>query len=149
MKATLIKCVSILTVLGMATYLLAITPGVGLGQNGVGLGQNGLPPAISPNSNNPAMPPANAGNPNAGVVAIAPAHVGSAGSVMMASSLLSNGSQQMVIYDQAKQTLAVYHIVPSTGDIQLKSVRKTDADFALQEYNLTSPTPSEIRANVQ
>lgn len=88
--------------------------------------------------------------PGVGAVsAIAPAHVGSSGTNMMASVLLSNGFQQIAIFDQTKQTLAVYHINPASGDIQLKSVRKLEADFFLQEFNLSEPTPSTIRKNVR
>jgi len=68
---------------------------------------------------------------------------------MMASALLSNGFQQIAIFEQTKQTLAVYHINPTSGDIQLKSVRKIEADFFLQEFNLSEPTPSTIRKNVR
>lgn len=78
-----------------------------------------------------------------------PAAVASTGTSMMASAVLSNGFQQIAIYDQPKQTMAVYHIDPNSGDIQLKSVRRLDADFALQEFNLSEPTPSTIRKNVR
>ena len=94
----------------------------------------------------------NAATPGPGVVAVsavAPAHVGSSGTSMMASVLLSNGFQQIAIFEQTKQTLAVYHINPTSGDIQLKSVRKMEADFFLQEFNLSEPTPSTIRKNVR
>lgn len=94
----------------------------------------------------------NAANPASGmgaVSAVAPAHVGSSGTSMMASVLLSNGFQQIAIFEQSKQTLAIYHINPASGDIQLKSVRRLDADFALQEFNLSEPTPSTIRKNVR
>lgn len=83
------------------------------------------------------------------IVGVAPAPVGSAGNTMMSSVLLSNGFQQIAVFDQLKQTMAVYHIDPATGDIQLKSVRKLDADFALQEFNLSEPTPTTIRKNVR
>ncbi|XZE46309.1 hypothetical protein SH467x_001589 [Pirellulaceae bacterium SH467] len=83
------------------------------------------------------------------ISAIAPAHAASAGSTVMASAILSNGFQQVVLFDQTKSTIAVYHVDPSSGDIQLKSVRKVDADFALQEFNLSEPTPSTIRKNVR
>ena len=68
---------------------------------------------------------------------------------MMASVILSNGIQQLAILDHAKSSIAVYHIEPNTGDIQLKSVRRIDADFALEEFNLSEPTPSTIRKNVR
>lgn len=81
--------------------------------------------------------------------AIAPAQVASAGNSLMASVILSNGIQQLAILDHAKSSIAVYHIEPNTGDIQLKSVRRIDADFALEEFNLSEPTPSTIRKNVR
>jgi hypothetical protein len=81
--------------------------------------------------------------------AIAPAQVASAGSSMMASVILASGIQQLAVVDHAKSTIAVYHIDPSNGDIQLKSVRRIDADFALEEFNLSEPTPSTIRKNVR
>ena len=81
--------------------------------------------------------------------AIAPAQVASAGSSMMASVILASGIQQLAVVDHAKSTIAVYHIDPSSGDIQLKSVRRIDADFALEEFNLSEPTPSTIRKNVR
>jgi hypothetical protein len=66
---------------------------------------------------------------------------------LMTTATLSNGHQQLVIVDPAKLTLAVYHIEASRGDIQLRSVRKIDADFSLEEFNLSEPTPSTIRRN--
>jgi hypothetical protein len=41
------------------------------------------------------------------------------------------------------------HINSTTGDIQLKSVRRMDVDFALEEFNLSEPTPLTIRKNVR
>jgi hypothetical protein len=93
-----------------------------------------------------AIPPASA---PLSVSAIAPAHAASAGTTAMASAILSNGYQQIVLFDQTKFSIAVYHVDPASGDIQLKSVRKVDADFALQEFNLSEPTPSTIRKNVR
>ena len=81
--------------------------------------------------------------------AVAPAQVASAGTAMMASVILANGFQQLAVVDHAKSTIAVYHIDPTSGDIQLKSVRRIDADFALEEFNLSEPTPSTIRKNVR
>ena len=81
--------------------------------------------------------------------AIAPAQVATAGNSMMASVILANGFQQIVVVDHAKTTMAVYHVDPTKGDILLKSVRRMDADFALEEFNLSEPTPSTIRKNVR
>jgi len=81
--------------------------------------------------------------------AIATAQVASAGTAMMASVILANGFQQLAVVDHAKNTICVYQIDPSSGDIQLKSVRRVDADFALEEFNLSEPTPSTIRKNIR
>ncbi len=81
--------------------------------------------------------------------ALASAQVASAGTAMMASVILANGFQQLAVVDHAKTTIAVYHIDPVSGDIQLKSVRRFDADFLLEEFNLSEPTPSTIRKNVR
>jgi hypothetical protein len=81
--------------------------------------------------------------------AVAPAQVATAGTSMMASVILYNGFQQIVVVDPTKSSMAVYHIDPANGDIQLKSVRKMDADFMLEEFNLSEPTPSTIRKNVR
>jgi len=67
----------------------------------------------------------------------------------MSSATLSNGMQQIVLVDPDRQTIAVYHIDPDKGDTQLKSVRKIDADFALEEFNLSEPTPTTIRKNLR
>lgn len=100
--------------------------------------------SFPPASRLPALPQG-----NSPVVAIAPAHVGASGDMLMASAILSNGAQQVILYDHSKETMAVYHIDSTSGDQQLKSVRKLDADFALQEFNLSEPTPSTIRKNVR
>jgi len=68
---------------------------------------------------------------------------------LMSSATLSNGFQQIVLVEPAKQTMAVYHIDPSRGEIHLKSVRKIDADFSIEEFNATEPTPTSIRRNTR
>jgi hypothetical protein len=68
---------------------------------------------------------------------------------LMSSVALSNGMQQIVLVEPAKQTMAVYHIDPIRGEIHLKSVRKIDADFAIEEFNATDPTPTAIRRNTR
>ncbi|MFO0922028.1 MAG: hypothetical protein U0905_06000 [Pirellulales bacterium] len=54
--------------------------------------------------------------------------------------------QQMVVYDSVLKSIVVYHIQQDTGVITLKSVRKVDADFALEEFNGADPSPSKIRS---
>ena len=68
---------------------------------------------------------------------------------LMSTATLSNGQQQLVLVDPTKQTLAVYHIEPSKGEVVLKSVRKFDADFTLEEFNASEPSPTTIRRNAR
>lgn len=85
----------------------------------------------------------------AGVVIAGPSHSAASQTHLMSSATLSNGSQQIVLVDPARSTIAVYQVEPDKGDIQLKSVRKIDADFALEEFNLGEPSPSTIRKNLR
>lgn len=85
----------------------------------------------------------------AGVVVTGPSHSAASQTHLMSSATLSNGSQQIVLVDPSRLTIAVYHVEPDKGDIQLKSVRKIDADFSLEEFNLGEPSPSTIRKNLR
>lgn len=83
------------------------------------------------------------------VAVVGPSNAAATGTHLMSTATLSNGSQQVVLIDPTKMTLVVYHVEPTKGDVQLKSVRKIDADFALEEFNLSEPTPSTIRKNIR
>ncbi|MFN7625472.1 MAG: hypothetical protein ACK5PZ_01490 [Pirellula sp.] len=83
------------------------------------------------------------------VAVVGPSNAAATGTHLMSTATLSNGSQQVVLIDPSKMTLVVYHVEPTKGDVQLKSVRKIDADFSLEEFNLSEPTPSTIRKNVR
>jgi hypothetical protein len=61
------------------------------------------------------------------------------------SSMLPTGIQQIVVIDQRQQAMATYHIEPQAGKIRLMSVRSLRHDLALEEFNATSPLPSEMR----
>lgn len=88
-------------------------------------------------------------SPTGGVAVTGPSHSAASQTHLMSSATLSNGLQQIVLVDPARNTIAVYHVDPNKGDIQLKSVRKVDADFALEEFNLGEPSPSTIRRNLR
>jgi len=88
-------------------------------------------------------------SPTSAVAVIGPSNAAATGTHLMSTATLSNGSQQVVLIDPSKMTLVVYHVEPTKGDVQLKSVRKIDADFSLEEFNLSEPTPSTIRKNVR
>jgi hypothetical protein len=61
------------------------------------------------------------------------------------STLLPTGTQQIVMVDVAGRTMAVYHIEPSSGKLQLKSVRNCQWDLRMEHFNGQTPLPSEIR----
>lgn len=66
-------------------------------------------------------------------------------SVQMKSTLLQNGVEQVLVFDDSARTIAVYHIDPTTGTIQLKSVRSLAWDLRLEEFNGKAPLPSDLR----
>jgi hypothetical protein len=108
-------------------------------------------PSLGSSNTNP--PPSNLYAPsqprNGSVMVVGQSNAAATGTHLMSSATLSNGSQQIVLVDPAKMTLAVYHVEPNKGDVQLKSVRRIDADFALEEFNLSEPTPTTIRKNLR
>jgi hypothetical protein len=57
-------------------------------------------------------------------------------------------AQQVTIVDPKSRTMAVYHVQATTGEIELKSVRKFDWDLQMEEFNATSPLPREVRSQV-
>lgn len=65
--------------------------------------------------------------------------------MLIASMALPNGNQQVIAIDSAAHSMAVYHVHPETGVITLKSVRKVDADFSLDEFNGADPSPAKVR----
>ncbi|MBM3966352.1 MAG: hypothetical protein FJ308_15000 [Planctomycetes bacterium] len=88
-------------------------------------------------------------SPTSTVAVVGPSNAAATGTHLMSTATLSNGAQQVVLIDPSKMTLVVYHVDPTKGDVQLKSVRKIDADFSLEEFNLSEPTPSTIRKNIR
>ena len=66
--------------------------------------------------------------------------------LLMTTSLLSDGRQQVVITDTKAKTMAIYEVEPVTGKVLLRSVREIKWDLQMQQFNATSPTPGEIRS---
>ena len=56
--------------------------------------------------------------------------------------------ERMTIVDPKSRTMAVYHVKTTTGEIELKSVRKFDWDLQMEEFNATNPLPREVRSQV-
>ena len=67
-------------------------------------------------------------------------------SMLMSSYTLPGMQQQIVLVDTSTKTMSVYTIAPDTGVISLRSVRRLDADFGLEEFNGSDPSPSKVRS---
>jgi hypothetical protein len=68
------------------------------------------------------------------------------GELLMTTSLLADGRQQVVVTDTKTKTMAIYEVEPVTGKVLLRSVREIRWDLQMQQFNATSPTPGEIRS---
>ena len=80
------------------------------------------------------------------------AHEGSESADLMAMSTAAGeqgqAAQQITIIDPKSRVMAVYHVKTSTGEIELKGVRKFDWDLQMEEFNATSPLPREVRSQI-
>ena len=65
--------------------------------------------------------------------------------LQIVSVMLPSGVQQLTILDVAGRTLAIYHVEPTAGKLQLKSVRRLAWDLQMEHFNGQSPLPSELR----
>ncbi len=61
------------------------------------------------------------------------------------STVLATGIEQVTVVDSQLRSMAVYHIDPANGKIQLKSVRSLALDLQMEHFNGQSPLPSELR----
>ena len=66
-------------------------------------------------------------------------------SLQILSTMLPTGVQQLSVLDSQAKSLAIYHIEPSSGKLQLKSVRTLRWDLQMDHFNGQSPLPSELR----
>ena len=66
-------------------------------------------------------------------------------SMIVTSNRATSGNTQMVIVDTQRRTMVVYEVMSDSGSIQMKSVRNMNADFMLDEFNATDPTPEKVR----
>ncbi|MEM7475189.1 MAG: hypothetical protein AAF483_09375 [Planctomycetota bacterium] len=74
-----------------------------------------------------------------------PVSGGTDADVQVVSTLLPTGTQQIVVVDTSQRAMAVYHVDPADGKIQLKSVRQLDWDLKMEHFNGQAPLPSELR----
>ena len=65
------------------------------------------------------------------------------------SSSVGDHRQQLMVVDPELRVMSVYHVDGATGEIVLKSVRNIHWDLQMMEFNGTSPTPREIRTQLE
>ena len=69
----------------------------------------------------------------------------SPGDLQVMSITVPNGPPQIVVVEPSTRTMAVYHVEPTQGKIQLRSVRKLTWDLRMEQFNGVQPLPSELR----
>jgi len=57
-----------------------------------------------------------------------------------------DGAEYVALVDPVERVMSVYEVEPKSGEIRLKSVRNVYWDLKMDEFNGTSPLPSDIRA---
>jgi hypothetical protein len=67
------------------------------------------------------------------------------GSLIALTHTAAGNRQQVTVIDPVKRTMAVYHIEPEEGTIELMSERKIQWDLEMIQFNGTSPLPADIR----
>jgi len=55
---------------------------------------------------------------------------------------------RVVVIDPQTRTMGVYDIGQENGEIQLKSVRRINADLQMLEFNSGEPSPTEIQSRL-
>ena len=62
------------------------------------------------------------------------------------SETVGQSYQQVTVIDPRSQTMCVYHIELSSGQIALRSVRKIQWDLRMTDFNGTKPLAGEVKA---
>lgn len=74
-----------------------------------------------------------------------PAAGGQAGQFWTSTTTLDDGRQMLLLLDQHSRCLAIYHVDPAAGTVQLKSTRDLTWDFTIEEFNAQEPKPSSLK----
>jgi len=90
-----------------------------------------------------------AGPPQAGPPRTSGLHAGASSGLIALTSSMGDHRQQLMVVDPELKVLGVYHVDGTTGEIVLKSVRNIHWDLQMMEFNGTSPTPREIRTQLE
>jgi hypothetical protein len=70
---------------------------------------------------------------------------GSTGQFWTMTTPLDDGRQMLLLLDQQSRCLAIYHVDPGAGTVQLKSTRDITWDLMIEEFNAQEPKPSSLK----
>lgn len=70
---------------------------------------------------------------------------GAAGQFWTMTTPLDDGRQMLLLLDQHSRCLAIYHVDPAAGTVQLKSTRDITWDLMIEEFNAQEPKPSSLK----
>lgn len=70
---------------------------------------------------------------------------GQAGHFWTMTAPLDDGRQMLLLLDQQSRCLAIYHVDPVAGTVQLKSTRDLTWDLMIEEFNAQEPRPSSLK----
>jgi hypothetical protein len=68
---------------------------------------------------------------------------------LLALTAVYGNVQQVSVIDSRERTLAVYHLDLTTGQCELKSVRRIHWDLQIEDFEGKSPLPQEVRTMVE
>jgi hypothetical protein len=71
------------------------------------------------------------------------------GGLIALATVVGEQHQQVTVIDPDTQSLGVYHIDLSTGEVKVKSVRNIHWDLQMIEFNGTPPLPREVRSIIE
>jgi hypothetical protein len=66
--------------------------------------------------------------------------------MIVESTVVDGRYQQVLVLDPRQNTFAVYHVELSTGNIELRCVRRITWDLQMTHFNGKKPLPSEIQS---
>jgi hypothetical protein len=141
----------------MKSMLFGFMIGLGLWTIAAGVSQPVAEAAPGDRSGAAVYPPpvgSPAGSPRSGVASFITRSVMSTtdaagGELIAMSAVTADDRQQVTLVDPRTRTMCVYHIDGKSGEVTLKSVRNVSWDMQMLEFNATSPTPRELRSQVQ
>lgn len=72
-----------------------------------------------------------------------------ADSLWVSTTPLEGNRQLLMVVDQQRRALAVYHIDTASGAVTLRSTRALGYDLQLEDFNATDPRPAALKKMLQ